>query len=237
MNTIDTQDIPKHIAIMMDGNRRWAKQKGLPIEFGHWQGSKQIDEVLRAASDLGVKILTLYAFSTENWNRSKEEIDALMEILEHFLLSKRELMLEEGVYLSSIGDLSKIPTSLQKILEETKQITSVGSKIELILAINYGGRDEIRRAAISFAEEYKMGKIKKEGLTEEVFARYLDMGERRDPDLLIRTSGEMRVSNFLLWQISYAEILISDRMWPDFTKMDLIKAIGEYQQRERRRGE
>lgn len=229
---IDMQKIPKHIAIIMDGNRRWAKQHGLPSLMGHWEGAEILTETVRAASELGVKTLTVYAFSTENWGRPGTEVEDLMNIFELYLERKRESMLRDGVRLGAIGDLSRMPERVLSAFHLTKKATEHCDRINLVLAMNYGGRDEIRRAIVKMVEE----KLTPDQITEEMIARYLDTGPFGDPELLVRTSGEMRVSNFLLWQISYAEIVSAQVLWPDFSPRELLKAIAVFQKRRRRLG-
>ena len=229
---LDPQHVPKHIAIIMDGNRRWAKQKGLPPMMGHWEGAEVLTDIVKAASELGVKTVTVYAFSTENWARSEQEIEALMNIFELYLLRKRQFMVREGVRLDCIGDFSRLHKQVQEAFCETKRITAEGDKINLVLALNYGGRDEIRRAIAKMLEE----KVNPGELTEALIAQYLDTHQWGDPELLIRTSGELRVSNFLLWQISYAEIYVTDVLWPDFSASHLLEAVLAYQKRSRRLG-
>lgn len=233
---LDHSRIPEHIAIMMDGNRRWAKRKGLPILHGHYQGAETLDRIVTAAIDLGIKTLTVYAFSTENWSRALNEVKGLMSLLKVYLLTKREKMKREGVQLDTIGDLSRLPKRVNEILDKTKEITKEGNKLRLVLALNYGSRSEITRAFTRMLDDYQNKKFTKEKIDEEMIGRYLDTQGRKDPELLIRPSGEIRVSNFLLWQISYSEIHFTDVLWPDFTKSDLIKAIADYQKREKRLG-
>lgn len=235
-DSLDPARIPHHVAIIMDGNRRWARKHGKASEFGHWMGAEIISDIVKAASNIGVKILTLYAFSTENWERSKQEVEALMLILEAFLIREREEMQREGVKLETIGDLSRLPQSVLSTLKETQRLTASNEKIQLVLALNYGGRDEICRASLRAHEDFLSGKIKKEDFNENIFASYLDTAKWGDPQLLIRTSGEMRISNFLLWQISYAELVVLDTYWPDFTKQDLYEALASFQIRTRRLG-
>ncbi|MBI2743838.1 MAG: di-trans,poly-cis-decaprenylcistransferase [Chlamydiales bacterium] len=233
---LDPTRIPSHIAIMMDGNRRWAKKRLLPAVMGHWRGSETVSTIVRAASDLGVKVLTLYSFSTENWNRSPEEISGLMNLICTFLRKEKSKMIEEGVRLDTIGDLSRFPDEVKEALEDVKLATAGSQKIDLVLALNYGSRDEISRAALAMAEEFAAGKISKAAFSEKTLSTYLDTAKWRDPELLIRTSGETRLSNFLLWQISYAEIYITKTLWPDFSEEDLVEAIVDYQKRDRRLG-
>lgn len=236
LSLIDPAKSPKHIAVIMDGNRRWAKQRGLPPMMGHWEGAEAIIDVVRAASELGVKTLTVYSFSTENWERPEEEIEALMNIFEAYLIRKRELMVKEGIRLHAIGDLSRLPARVRDALEETREMTRSGDRINLVLALNYGSRDEIRRAVVNILQENERQKIDINKITEEFISSRLDTKDWSDPDLLIRTSGELRLSNFLLWQISYAELYMTDVMWPDFTHQKLYEAVCSFQQRTRRRG-
>jgi undecaprenyl diphosphate synthase len=231
----DLSRLPRHIAIIMDGNRRWAAQRGLPPFVGHWKGAEALTRIVSAAAKIGIKILTVYAFSTENWNRPPEEVRALMDLFKNSLLKQRDLMIEKGVKLDTIGDLSRLPQEVQELLEETKKMTSQCTHIELVLALGYGGRDDIRRAAIAITKDCIEQKLSKESLSEEMFSTYLDTAKWQDPDLLIRTSGQMRLSNFLLWQISYSEVYITDILWPDFDENELLKAIADYQRREEHR--
>ena len=231
------EKIPSHIAIIMDGNRRWAKKEGHAPFMGHWEGAEVLTDILRGASEIGVKTLTVYAFSTENWNRSETEVSTLMHLFELFLQSKRQVMIDEGVRLHAIGDLSKMPQGVQEIFEETRKATERGSRINLVLALNYGSRDEIRRAVGAILRRHDEKKILDAELTESFIAQFLDTTPYGDPDLLIRTSGELRVSNFLLWQLAYAEIYVTDVLWPDFTPRELLAAVLSYQRRHRRLGD
>lgn len=232
MAWIDLQKVPRHIAIIMDGNRRWAKQRGLPPMMGHWEGAETLTDVLRAASELGVKVLTVYAFSTENWSRPQEEVEDLMNIFELYLMRKKEFMVRDGVRLDAIGDLSRLPPRVFETFQQTKKATEHCDRIQLVLALNYGGRDEIRRAVVKIAE----ARIPSEEITEACISQFLDTNAFGDPELLIRTSGEMRVSNFLLWQISYAELYSTEVLWPNFSPKELYKAVLSYQKRSRRVG-
>lgn len=231
-----SENIPEHIAIIMDGNRRWAQDKGLPIMVGHWQGAETLSKIIEKAASLGVKVLTVYAFSTENWNRNFEEIESLMSLFQAYLIGQKNRMIEEGVRLGSIGDISRFPLEIQKTLLEVKNATANGNKIDLVLAINYGARDDIRRATSAIVEDCLMGKLQKNEITEFLISQYLDTAPWKDPELLIRTSGEQRLSNFLLWQLSYTEIYSTEVLWPDFNEQDLVKAIEIYQHRKRRLG-
>lgn len=228
--------IPEHVAIMMDGNRRWANNNNLPFQVGHWKGAEVLTKIVRAASALGIKVLTVFAFSTENWKRSPNEINELMRLFKLYLIRQRALMIEEGVKLDVIGEIARLPPDVQEALEETRQATKEGSKIELVLALNYGGRDDIRRAFQSLASDCAAGRLSCDQITEETISSYLDTGRWRDPALIIRTSGEQRLSNFLLWQASYSEIYVTNVFWPDFTPNHLLDALLSFQQRDRRHG-
>jgi len=234
--TIDLSKVPSHIAIIMDGNRRWAKRQGLPPMIGHWKGADTLTKIVRAASELGIKALTVYAFSTENWARSKEEIDALMHLFKVYLDKERDAMVREGVKLGTIGDLTRLPAFVVDALNESKRATQHSNKIDLVLAINYGGRDDIRRAVVAIVADVEKGKLDKSQISEGLIADYLDTAKWPDPELLIRTSGEKRQSNFLLWQLSYSEFYHADVLWPDFDEKELLKAVLECQIRQRRFG-
>jgi undecaprenyl diphosphate synthase len=234
--------LPRHIAIIMDGNRRWARQKA-PLAIkdvfsGHWRGAEVVDHLVDSALHLGIEQLTLFAFSTENWSRSPFEIEQLMCVLSTFLKDKRQKMSRCSVRFETIGDLSPFSKKIQNDLKETKELTSSGQALTLVLALNYGGRSEICRAAKQFAQEVMDGKVQLDQLDESLFKGYLDTSDLpfSDPDLLIRTSGEMRISNFLLWQLAYTEVYVTETLWPDFSSEDLFLAIKEYQSRERRLG-
>ena len=232
----DREKGPRHIAIMMDGNRRWSRSKNLYPVRGHLEGAEVLNDVVRAAVLLGVQTLTVYAFSTENWNRPESEVESLMKIFELYLVRKRQLMMKEGIRLDAIGDISQLPIRVQKALQKTRQATCNNQKINLILALNYGGRDEIRRAIGRILVRHDEKKITPSELTEQFISQYLDTNRWGDPDLLIRTSGEMRVSNFLLWQISYTEFYVTDVLWPAFTPQELLRAVLAFQARHRRLG-
>ncbi len=223
---------PRHVAIIMDGNRRWAKARGLPTLAGHWQGADALVEVVAKAPDYGVRILTVFGFSTENWHRSQEEIDALFHVLHQFLISQRVRMVKEGVCLRSIGDTSRLPPELQAVLRETEEITSKGKRIDLVLALSYGGRDEMVRAI----KRIRDSNIATQDIDEQLVTDFLDTRSWPDPDLVIRTSGEMRISNFILWQMAYAELYFTQTLWPDYQPSHLEEAIGEYLGRKRRKG-
>jgi len=236
LEEVRSSEMPRHIAIIMDGNRRWARQRGFPGVYGHWKGADIITDIVRFSSDLGVKVLTLFAFSTENWIRSKEEVDELMKLICFYLENNTEFMLRESVCLETIGDLSKMPKFVRERIQNTKEATKAGSKITLVLALNYGGRDEITRAFVKIVEDLEKGVVAKQDISEALICRNLDTARFGDPDLFIRTSGEQRLSNFLLWQLSYTEVYITKALWPDFTKEDLLNAVSEFQKRSRRLG-
>ncbi len=229
-------DIPRHIAVIMDGNGRWAKERGLPRRDGHRAGAESVREVTDACIDLGVKFLTVYAFSSENWNRPETEIKALMDLLDRFLVDKAKDLKKQNIRLAAIGQLDRLPAKTRKLLDKIIAQTADHTAMTLVLALSYGGREEIVAAARSLAIDAAAGTIQPEQITSELFASRLQTAGIPDPDLLIRTSGEMRVSNFLLWQISYAEIVIVKKFWPDFHKTDLLEAVAEYQRRHRRFG-
>lgn len=234
--SLDPNTIPSHVAIMMDGNRRWAKKRGLPPIMGHWEGAEVLNEVTRGASELGIKTLTVYSFSTENWRRSEEEIEALMNIFELYLIRRKETMVREGVRLNAIGNLSRFPKRVQEAFYQTKRATEHCDRINLVLAMNYGGRDEIRRAILKIFNQVEEGKIRAEDLTEDLISQFMDTTPWGDPDLIIRTSGEMRASNFLLWQSYYAEFFVTNVLWPDFSPQTLLDAVLTFQKRDRRLG-
>ena len=227
---------PRHVAIIMDGNRRWAKQKQIPSALGHWKGAETLTEIVEAASEMGIKILTVYAFSTENWLRNKDEVDYLMELFETYLLQQKDSMIAQGVKLDAIGDLNRLPPKLLKVFLDVKEATRLGNKIELVLALSYGGRNEILRGIKAMMQDFEDGRVQLQSLDEELFSKYLDTAKWPDPDLLIRTSGENRLSNFLLWQLCYTEVVITNVLWPDFSKTNLEHAVNEYRTRQRRKG-
>ena len=236
LELVDLAKVPQHVAIIMDGNRRWAKRQGLPTMMGHWKGAETLTKIVRAASELGIKTLTVYSFSTENWGRAKEEVDALMHLFKVYLEKQRGPMMQEGVRLEAIGDLQRLPSSVLNELDLSRACTSHCKKIDLVLAINYGGRDDIRRAFVAMMEDFEKGELSKEQISEQLISQYLDTARWPDPDLLIRTSGERRQSNFLLWQLSYSEFFHTDIMWPDFDEHELLQIVREVQQRQRRIG-
>jgi undecaprenyl diphosphate synthase len=229
LKKINVNELPNHIAIIMDGNGRWAKMRNLPRTFGHRQGIKSVREVIEGCTELGIKILTLYAFSTENWQRPKTEIRFLMRLLYNYLKREAEELHKKNIKLTTIGDITKLPENVQSEIEHIKNVTKNNSGLILNLALNYGGRSEIIESI------KKLVKSKKE-INEQNLSEFMYTSGLPDPDLLIRTSGELRISNFLLWQIAYTELYFTDVLWPDFRKEDLYKAIIDYQSRDRRFG-
>lgn len=229
-------EIPRHVAIIMDGNGRWAESRGLPRVAGHRAGALAIRPVLKRASELGVEVLTLYSFSSENWNRPTDEVDALMELCCEKLAQERESLVEMGVRLRRIGKREGLPKSVLQELDETEAATAGGRKITLALALNYGSRGEITEAVRSLAQRTLQGEIAPEDISEELISQSLYTADFPDPDLLIRTAGQMRLSNYLLWQLSYAEILFTPVLWPDFSPSDLEKTVQEYGRRRRTYG-
>ncbi len=233
---IDFNNLPKHIAVIMDGNGRWAKKKGALRIFGHRNAVEAVRDVTEGCGELGIKYLTLYAFSTENWSRPKAEIDGLMELLVNTLKQEIKRLTENQVKLITIGETSHLPTECQKNLAWAIDQTKNNTGLTLILALSYSGRWEIVRAVKALVAGVQEGKVKVEDINEKVFENYLQTSGIPDPELLIRTSGELRISNFLLWQIAYTELYITPTLWPDFRKEHLYEAIWSYQQRERRFG-
>lgn len=233
---IDFNNLPRHIAVIMDGNGRWAKKKGAMRIFGHRNAVQAVRDVTEGCGEIGIKYLTLYAFSTENWGRPKEEVEGLMELLVNTLKQEIKTLMENQVKLITIGDTSNLPEDCQKNLEWAVATTKNNSGLTLILALSYSGRWEITRAVKAIAEKVKSGKLNDSDINEEMISQHLQTAGVPDPELLIRTSGEMRVSNFLLWQIAYSELYITPALWPDFRKENLYEAIWSYQQRERRFG-
>lgn len=231
---LNQEKIPYHVAMILDGNRRWAKKHHLPDSVGHWEGAENITKMVRSARYLGIKVLTLFVFSTENWSRP--EVNDLMHLFETFLTHKKDVLYKEGVRISSIGSISAMPSSVQLALQNVKTATACCDQIDLVLAMNYGGRDDICRGIVRAIQDVQAGKLALEALSEEVFSSYLDTKTWPDPELFIRTSGERRLSNFLLWQMSYTEIHVTDVLWPDFDHSHLLEAIIDYQNRERRLG-
>lgn len=233
---INVSKLPKHIAVIMDGNGRWAKEKGKLRVFGHKNGVVAVRDTVEAAAEIGVEYLTLYAFSTENWNRPKLEVNALMELLVTTISKETKTLMDNNVRLNAIGDLKSLPSRCYKELQEAISKTSVNSGLTLTLALSYSSRWEIITAVKNIAEDVKQGNISIDDINESLFGNYLSTYNLPDPELMIRTSGEHRISNYLLWQLAYAELYFTHKLWPDFRKEDLYEAIINYQQRERRFG-
>ena len=227
---------PKHVAVIMDGNGRWAQQQGLPRLAGHEAGAKSIERCVQACLDTGVEYLTLYAFSSENWKRPALEVNGLMLLLEKFLNQKRDEMVREGIRLHHIGRRKELPSVCQRKLREVMAATVSNTRLHLVLAINYSGRTEIIDAVKSVSRDVAAGVLREGDITSELFDSRLDTAGIPDPDLLIRTSGEMRISNFLLWQLSYTEIHVTKKFWPEFEKADFLAALEDFQSRSRRYG-
>lgn len=232
----EKQGIPQHIAIIMDGNGRWAKKRGLPRTAGHKAGAETFRRIADHCHTLGVKYLTVYAFSTENWKRSAEEVSGIMTLLKRYLQEALRDMEKNHIHFCFMGDLSRLSPELRKLCRETQERSSVYHDVQVNLCINYGGRDEIVRAVRTFAADVAAGKRSADDLTEELFSGYLDSAGVPDPELVIRPSGELRTSNFLPWQTAYSEFVFMNVMWPDFTGEHLDEAIAEYQRRDRRFG-
>ena len=233
---IDTTKLPAHVAIIMDGNGRWAKRQGKNRVFGHRNGVKAVRETSEACAEIGVKNLTLYAFSTENWSRPQAEVSALMELLVRTIKSEVKTLMKNDIRLMVIGDMGKLPQRSQEKLQEAMEETRGNQRMNLILALSYSARWEITQAMKHIAEEVKAGRLNPEDIEEQTISDHLSTVGIPDPELMIRTSGEQRISNYLLWQIAYAELYFTDTLWPDFRKDDLYKALISYQQRERRFG-
>jgi len=236
MQSLDPHKMPRHIAIIMDGNGRWARARMRNRIFGHEEGAKSVKEVAKCCLTMGISHLTLYSFSKENWQRPKSEVNALWNLLNRFLQSELNELMEKEIRVIHLGDREAIPSYVMKRLDETIATTALNQKLHLGLALNYGGRQEIVRAASLFARDVQEGKMQPADLTQETFSRYLFAPEFPDPDLVIRTGGEYRISNFLLWQVAYAEIYTTAVLWPDFRESQLEEALLDYQRRERRFG-
>ena len=228
--------VPQHIAIILDGNGRWAKAKGMPRNYGHAQGSKNVERICEEAWRMGIKYLTVYAFSTENWSRPKSEVDALMSLLRNYMKTCLKTAAKNDMKVRVIGDKTRLDADIRSWIAELEEATKNNGGLNFQIALNYGSRDEIVRAVRKIARDAKDGKLEPESITSEVISSYLDTHDIPDPDLLIRTSGEERLSNFLLWQLAYSEFYFTDVLWPDFTKEELMKAIEQYNSRDRRYG-
>lgn len=229
-------DLPRHIAIIMDGNGRWAKERGLPRIAGHEQGANSVRAVTEACVELGIEFLTVYAFSTENWKRPEAEVNALWALLEHFIEQETPTMMKNNVRMKAIGRLHELPESCQRALREAIELTSRNTATTVVLAVNYSGRIELVDAAREICAKVASAQLQPSDVTVETISRHLYTKDIPDPDLLIRTSGELRLSNFLLWQLSYTEIYVTETLWPDFGKADLHAAVGEFRKRQRRFG-
>lgn len=233
---IDRDKLPQHIAIIMDGNGRWAKEKGNIRVFGHRSGVSAVRDIVEGAVELGIKYITVYAFSTENWNRPKMEVSALMELMVSTMNDEVNRLMDHGIRLNAIGNLTELPSRVYKKLQESMVKTASNKGLTLTLALSYSSRWELTDATRRLAEKVKNGDIKSEDITEQLLSASLSMADMPDPELMIRTGGEFRISNFLLWQLAYAELFFTPKLWPDFRKEDLFQAIVDYQKRERRFG-
>ncbi len=229
-------NMPRHVAIILDGNGRWAKAKGMPRNYGHAQGSKNVERICEEAWRMGIKYLTVYAFSTENWNRPKDEVDALMKLLRNYMKTCLKTAAKNDMKIRVIGDITRLDEDIRSRIEELEESTKDNGGLNFQIAINYGSRDEITRAVRRIAADCRDGRLAAEEIDEQVIDRYLDTHDIPDPDLLIRTSGEQRLSNYLLWQLAYTEFYFTDVSWPDFTKEELLKAVEQYNARDRRYG-
>ena len=228
--------MPRHVAIILDGNGRWAKAKNMPRNYGHAQGAKTVEVICEEAYKMGINYLTVYAFSTENWARPKEEVDALMKLLRNYMKTCLKTASKNRMCVRIIGDKSGLPDDIVKRINELEEATKNNDGLHFQIALNYGGRDEIVRAARRIAGDVTGGLLKIEDITEDTFAGYLDTHDLPEPDLLIRTCNEQRISNFLIWQLAYTEFYVTEVAWPDFTKEELLKAVAAYNNRERRYG-
>lgn len=228
--------VPNHVAIILDGNGRWAKRKGMPRSYGHVKGCENLEKVCSVAKELGVKYLTVYAFSTENWKRSKEEVDSLMKLFRNYMKKCLKIAKENRMRVKIIGDPSAFDLDLQEKIKELEAYSAQFDELHFQIALNYGSRDEITRAVRQMGEDIQKGVLDPKQIQEDTISSYLDTRELPDPDLLIRTSGELRLSNYLLWQLAYTEFYFTDVPWPDFTKEELIRAIEQYNSRDRRFG-
>jgi len=231
---VDFSNLPRHIAIILDGNGRWAQKRGLPRTAGHAAGAETFRNIATYCKEIGLEYLTVYAFSTENWKRPQAEVDTIMELLEKYLFEAIDRMEKDKVKMEFFGDVSVLSPKLRGLIDRTREISKHYDGCQVNICLNYGGRDEIIRGILQFAEDYKQGTVTE--LTEESFNRYLFSAGVPDPDLLIRPGGELRLSNFLMWQSAYSELYFTDTLWPDFTKADINAAIAEFQRRDRRYG-
>ncbi len=232
----ETRSVPQHVAIIMDGNGRWAKKRGLPRTAGHYQGAKVVEQILYDADAMGIKYLTVYAFSTENWSRPQSEVKTLMNLLRTYMRTSLQKCAKNNVRIRVLGDRSKLDEDLIEAIDDLERDTKNNTGLQFLIAINYGGRDDIRRGVMKIAEKVRSGELDPASITEETVSENLDTADIPDPDLLIRTSGELRISNFLIWQCAYTEYYFTDVLWPDFNKEELQKAVDAYMHRERRMG-
>ncbi len=237
MNFVEAKNLPSHVGIIMDGNGRWAQLRGQPRSVGHREGAAAVRRTVRAARRLGLRALTLYAFSEQNWARPEEEVDALMELLREYLLTERSELLENGIRLNAIGNIGRLPGIVRAVLDPVRTDTSKNDQMTLTLALSYGGREEIAHAAKELAKQVAAGKMSADDVTPDALRSLMPSLAVGDPDLVIRTGGERRISNFLLYGLAYAELYFADVLWPDFGEADLYAAVGSYQQRERRFGQ
>ncbi len=233
---LDKKNIPQHIAVIMDGNGRWAQKKGAMRIFGHKNALSAVRDTIEGAAELGVKFLTLYAFSTENWSRPKDEIDALMELLVNSIADETPTMMKNNIRLRAIGNISSLPKGCQTKLQEALSLTQANTGLNVVLALSYSGRWELEEAVTQIVKKVEAGQLSSKDISQQVIAAHLNTSEFPDPELLIRTSGEIRISNFLLWQLAYSELYFTEVLWPDFRKEHLYAAISDYQKRERRFG-
>lgn len=236
MADLTNMTIPRHVALILDGNGRWAKKRGLPRTMGHKEGCKTVEKTVEVAARLGIQYLTVYGFSTENWKRSAEEVGALMQLFRFYMVRLLKIASENNVRVKMIGDRRRFDQDIIDGIGRLERETKDNTGLTFVIAVNYGGRDEILRAAAKLAADIKAGKLDEAQLSEETFASYLDTAGMPDPDLLIRTSGEIRLSNYLLWQLAYTEIYVTDCLWPDFNEEELKRAVVQYNKRERRFG-
>ncbi|MEM9973839.1 MAG: isoprenyl transferase [Pseudomonadota bacterium] len=230
------KDNPRHVAIIMDGNGRWAQRRGRPRLYGHHAGARRVREIVEACPDLGVKYLTVFAFSTENWKRTQAEVSGLMALFRRYITREAEALIENGIRVRFIGDRMKLDETLVRLMDELELLTADNDLVHLTIALNYGGRDEVARATKRLAREVAAGRIDPEAVDAETLARFLDTYVLPDPDLVIRTSGEARISNFLLWQSAYSEYEFIDTLWPDFTRTEFARVVKSYMHRDRRFG-
>ncbi len=234
MNT--EERIPRHVALILDGNGRWAKKRGLPRTMGHKEGCKTVEKTVEIAARMGIEYLTVYGFSTENWKRSSEEVGALMQLFRYYMVRLLKIAKQNNVRVKMIGDRRRFDEDIIEGINRLERETKENTGLTFVIAVNYGARDEITRAVSRLAADYVQGRVKAEEITEDVLSSYLDTAGMPDPDLLIRTSGEIRLSNYLLWQLAYTEIYVTDCLWPDFNEEELKRAVVQYNKRERRFG-